>query len=441
MRRRNIGFVSFRFAGTDGVSLETTKWATVLERMGHRCYYCGGELETPPECSILLPKAQFKHPEIQEITNNLFDTDTRKPWVTEKIHKLRRELKEGLHEFIERFSLDVLVAENTLSIPLNIPLGLAITEVIAETRIATIAHHHDFTWERKRFMVSCVSDYLRNSYPPRLHSVTHVVINSTARNQLALRSGANAYLIPNVMDFDDPPRGIDDYNADVRSALGLREDDIFVLQPTRVVQRKGIEHAIELVKHLDRDGNMILVISHAAGDEGFEYQQRVRDYAEMLGIRTLFVDGMINHRRATTPQGGKIYSLDDVYPHADLVTYPSLFEGFGNAFLEAVYHRKPIFVNNYSIYASDIRPKGFRTILMDDYVSDDVIGEAKRFLGDPDYRQWAVELNYTVARKHYSYRVLASNLSHILMGFFGLDDPAESSSDTLFPAGPTSLAS
>ena len=423
MRCRNVGFVSFRFAGTDGVSLETSKWATVLERMGHRCYYCGGELDTPPEQSILLPKAHFRHPEVQEISSTLFETDTRKPSVTKRIHELREELKKGLHEFIERFSLDLLVAENTLSIPLNIPLGLAITEVIAETRIATIAHHHDFTWERKRFMVGCVSDYLRNAYPPRLHSVVHVVINSTARNQLALRSGANAYLIPNVMDFDNPPAGIDGYNADVREALGLAADDTFVLQPTRVVQRKGIEHAIELVKHLDQDGKMILVISHASGDEGFEYQERVRNYAKLLGIRSLFVDELIGHRRGTTADGRKVYCLDDVYPHADLVTYPSLFEGFGNAFLEAVYHRKPIFVNNYSIYASDIRPKGFRTILMDEYISERVLGEAKRFLGDADFRQWAVDYNYTVARKHFSYRVLESSLSHILMSFFGLDDP------------------
>ena len=38
-------------------------------------------------------------------------------------------------------------------------------------------------------------------------------------------------------------------------------------------------------------------------------------------------------------------------PHADLVTYPSTFEGFGNAFLEAIYYCRPIVVNTYSIYA------------------------------------------------------------------------------------------
>ena len=48
----NIGFVSFRLAGTDGVSLETAKWADVLEEMGYATYYFGGELESPPERSM-----------------------------------------------------------------------------------------------------------------------------------------------------------------------------------------------------------------------------------------------------------------------------------------------------------------------------------------------------------------------------------------------------
>ena len=33
-----IGFVSTRFAGKDGVSLEVEKWVSVLEGMGHECF-------------------------------------------------------------------------------------------------------------------------------------------------------------------------------------------------------------------------------------------------------------------------------------------------------------------------------------------------------------------------------------------------------------------
>jgi len=33
---KNIGFVSTRFAGTDGVSLESSKWANVFEYNGFK---------------------------------------------------------------------------------------------------------------------------------------------------------------------------------------------------------------------------------------------------------------------------------------------------------------------------------------------------------------------------------------------------------------------
>ena len=36
-RQHNVGFVSTRYAGTDGVSLETAKWADVFEGVGFSC--------------------------------------------------------------------------------------------------------------------------------------------------------------------------------------------------------------------------------------------------------------------------------------------------------------------------------------------------------------------------------------------------------------------
>jgi hypothetical protein len=63
-----------------------------------------------------------------------------------------------LYEFIEHFSLDLLIPENFLAIPLNIPLAL--TELIAETCLPLIAHHHDLAWERKRFLVNSLADYI-----------------------------------------------------------------------------------------------------------------------------------------------------------------------------------------------------------------------------------------------------------------------------------------
>ena len=90
----------------------------------------------------------------------------------------------------------MLIPQNILAIPMHVPLGLAMTEVIAETGLPTIAHHHDFAWERERFVVNAVNDYLHAAFPPSLPHMEHVVINSMAQKELARRSAFPSVVIP-----------------------------------------------------------------------------------------------------------------------------------------------------------------------------------------------------------------------------------------------------
>jgi len=409
---KNIGFVSFRFAGTDGVSLETAKWAEVFEGAGFTCFYFAGELDRPAERSYRVEEAHFTHPDIRDIYHNCFGVKLRGRFITQKIQEFNRKIKDHLYRFTEKFNIDVLIPQNALTIPLNLPLGIALTEFISETGIATIAHHHDFFWERQQFCTNAVWEYLNMAYPPHLNSIHHVVINSSGDNQLSLRTGISGTIIPNVMDFENPPLPIDGYASDARQALGIKDDELFILQPTRVVKRKGIEHAIELVSRMKKKA--CLVISHASGDEGYDYERRVREYSKMMGVNTIFVSDIINEKRGKTKTGKKIYTLEDIYPHADLITYPSNFEGFGNAFLEAVYFSKPIVVNNYSIYSTDIKPKGFMVIEIDGYVSDEAVNQTEKILSDPKRRDRMVKINYETAKKHYSYSVLRRKLKNLI---------------------------
>jgi glycosyltransferase involved in cell wall biosynthesis len=409
----NVGFISTRIAGTDGVSLELEKWANVFEKFGWTSYYFAGELDRSPERCYLVEEAHFNHPEIKAIHNKIFGVTTRERALSKKIYKLAIHLKDHLYDFIKKFDIDLIIPQNALTIPLNIPLGIALTEFIAETSIQAIAHHHDFYWERDRFMVNAVSDYLRMAFPPVLPTIEHVVINSVADTQLGLRTGISSHVMPNVMDFDNPPPPSDEYTLDVRQALGIAADELLVLQPTRVVQRKGIEHAIELVHRLGRKAK--LVISHASGDEGYDYEQRLIEYSKLMKVNTIFVDDIINEQRGTTADGRKIYTLEDIYPYADLVTYPSTFEGFGNAFLEALYFKKPIVVNNYSIYIKDIQPKGFKVIEIDGYVTDKAVEQTRQVLGNPELCQQMVDHNYELAKKYFSYSVLHQNLKHYMI--------------------------
>ena len=410
---KNIGFISTRLAGTDGVSLETSKWANIFEKEGFTCFYFAGECDRPPDRSYIVNEVHFKHPDIRKIHQNSFGVLKRNNSTSQRIHELRLRLKKHLYNFIRQFKIDLLIPENSLTIPLNIPLGLAITEIISETGISTIAHHHDFFWERQSFMTNAVWEYLNMAFPPHLPQISHVVINSSANNQLSLRTGISPTIIPNVMDFDNPPEPIDDYASDVRKALGVEDDQLLILQPTRVVKRKKIELAIELINRLRKKAK--LVISHASGDEGYDYECRVKEYACLMGVDTIFVSDIINEKRGFTESGKKIYTLNDIYPHADLVTYPSDFEGFGNAFLEAIYFRKPILVNAYSIYAMDIKPKGFSTIELNGYITDKAIMQVEKILADEKLRKKMVDHNYEIAKTFYSYSVLHKKLKNLLM--------------------------
>ena len=222
----NIGFISTRFAGTDGVSLETQKWVTVLERLGHQCFYFAGECDRNSDQSHAVPEAFYRHPDIDKINQqaysgswtvtkeareahpeiatlhkDFFSMYVRPPQMTRRVNELKEYLKEELYKFAHRFGLEILVIENAVTIPLNLPLGLALTEFIAETGFPTIAHHHDFHWERQRFQVNCVGDYLAAAFPPTLPSIRHVVINSIQAQQVASRYGVTSRVIPNVMDF------------------------------------------------------------------------------------------------------------------------------------------------------------------------------------------------------------------------------------------------
>jgi glycosyltransferase involved in cell wall biosynthesis len=411
-RGHNVGFVSTRIAGTDGVSLETEKWARIFEKEGLTSYYFGGELDRDPERSFLVDEAHFQHPVIMEINKNCFGVNQRDRSLTAQIHRIKGLLKDQLYQFIEKFKIDMLVTENCQTIPMNVPLGIALTELISETGINTIAHHHDFYWERQQFMVNAIWEYLNMAFPPNIPTMKHVVINTSADNELSLRTGISSTVIPNVMDFENPPKPVDVYASDVRKALGLKNYELLILQPTRVVKRKGIEHAIEFVARLGAKAK--LVISHASGDEGYDYEKRVWEYSRIMGVDTLFVSDIINDQRGTTPDGRKIYTLDDIYPHADMVTYPSNFEGFGNAFLEALYYRIPILVNNYSIYSTDIRPKGFSVIEIDGYVTRSAVRLAKKVLREEDFREKMVEHNYNVALRHFSYKILRHKLKALI---------------------------
>jgi len=425
----NIGFISTRIAGTDGVSLEIAKLATILRRLGHDCCYCAGELDEARTPGQLVPPMHFAHPEARWIHDHSFGTTEAAPDLHERIAAMAGLLQEAIGRFVDEQRVDVLSVQNALAIPMHVPLGVALTGFIAETGMRVLAHNHDLAWERERFAVNCIPDILERCFPPALPSIRHLSINSLAQTELRKRRGIEAVLLPNVFDFATAAPGLTLFNVDLRGVLGLGDDQLLILQPTRIIPRKGIELAIELVRRLREPAvrprllgkEPVLVLTHQAGDEGLEYLGRIQDQAQRAGVPLIYAADRFAPE-ASWRGGQKIYSLWDAYLHADFVTYPSLIEGFGNALLEALYFRLPALVNRYAVYAADIGPMGFDLVEIDAggdpenlaAVTQETVDAVIEAIADPVRRRRMVEWNYHLARQHYSLEAVTPLLESLL---------------------------
>jgi len=415
----NVGFLSTRLAGTDGVSLETSKIAELFARMGHQVAYCAGEVDLGGSEGRLVREMHFRHPEILAIRNAAFGGGESER-LHERIGLSAGRLRRAIRAFVDDFSIDLLVPQNALSIPVNIPLGVALGEEIAATGIPTIAHHHDFAWERERFAVCAVQDLIDACFPPVGPTIRHAVISSIAACELRARRGVDSIVLPNIMDFTAGPPGRASRSGELRAELGFDEDDVVLLQSTRVVPRKGIEHTIELARRLAeraRPRRVRILISHHVGDEGTEYFARLRRVAEQVGVEmTMACDRFVDCRDGLADDAG-IYDLRDAYECADLVTYPSLIEGFGNALLEAVFYRKPLLVNRYPVFVADIEPCRFDFIEIDGRVDSRAVDTVLSLLAAPDRIREATETNYDIAKRHFSYEIARERLAELLNGW------------------------
>ena len=449
----NIAILHYQVGGTDGVSLEIDKWKQVLERMGHQVVLIAGRLESGE--GILIEELYHHREIIEVLSHNAFvelkdyisETDYRSE-LYEQTEIISNKLKKVLIEN----NIDLLIPNNIWSNTCSPPASIATAKVVEELQIPTIAHHHDFYWERidgTVFTCSTVVEFVEKYMPPHNPCIKHVVINSLARDELYQRKGISSSVIPNVFDFNATNWGIDQYNADFRDRLGLKENDVVILQATRIVPRKGIEIAIEFTKSLSSperrsrlaaaglfngqaftpDSRIVLVLAGMSRDEITGHY--LRSLKKKIGkdkVDALFIEDIIDSQRSFHGEE-KIYSLWDTYVHADFVTYPSLWEGWGNQFLEAIIARLPIALFEYPVFVSDIKDKGFEVISFGNKLDGrDKSGlvnitkaqitaaadRAVNFLTDAHLRSEVTQNNWDCGNKNFSLESLQYDLEELV---------------------------
>lgn len=408
-----IGIVATRLAGVDGVTFETAKWEATLRRMGHDVRLCAGEVDALRYDARLVPAMHFTYPPAARVSEAAFDSESDVRSVRREVDRLAEQLVPVLRNWVEAHGVELLIVENAWAIPMQLPLATALRRLVETTGLPAIGHHHDYWWERERFGACVVPELLESAFPPDLDRIRHVSISALAAAGLRQRRALDSTVIPNVFDFRQPrPRPRPTVRARLRRELGMDDHGLLVVQPTRVVPRKGIELAIELVGRLGVPGTVLLVTS-PAGDEGLDYLVQLERRAERAGIAFRYAADRFAPNHDGQPLG-PAHSLNEAYLAADLVTYPSLYEGFGNALVEAVFYGKPVVVNRYPVYASDIAPLGFRFVEIDGHVTDETIGEVRALLASPSRRAAAARHNFAIARRHLGYDLLEERLAQVI---------------------------
>ena len=405
-----IGFVATRLFGVDGVTFEAAKWEAVLERMGHEVRLLAGEIDALRPNTRMVPPMHFSYPPAARVTAAAFDPESDADAVRAEIDRLAGQLLPLLHSWVELQEIEMLIVENAWAIPMHLPLAVALRRLVEETGLPAIGHHHDYWWERERFATCVVPEVLEEALPPDLPGLRHVSINSLAADQLRRRRGIASAVVPNVFDFSTGrPRPRPAVRRRLREELGMGTRGLLVVQPTRVVPRKGIELAIELVGRL-RDRHAVLLITSPAGDEGLDYLVELERQAEDAGVHLRYAAD-----RFTPDFEGKplrpAHSLHDAYVAADLITYPSLYEGYGNALVEAIYYGKPTVVNRYTVYDADIRPLGFKLIEIEGSITADTVRQVRAALADPRRHARIARHNFALGEQHLSYEVLQRRLA------------------------------
>ncbi len=421
----NIGIIIGRIGGVDGVALETEKWMEVLRSMGHRIYTLSGqfqERQMDPDFETLVPEMSFFSPEsFWSQKKAFFYPETNPQELIEHLNLYSKVIYKKILNWISEKSIDLIISENASALPSHLEMGLAVNKAVIKSGIPTITHDHDFAWERDDRYISPhkeINDFVSEVFPLRAPNSVHAVINTHAYNTLKEKYGRVSVNVPNVMDFNRPFGLHNQKNEKLARHLGFAEEDLLLFQITRIVRRKGIETAIQLLHDLDDKKVKLVITGNYADDAGSAYyNELVNQIHELkLGEQVSFAYHLFHNKGLSNSNGEVRFSLSDAYARATACTYFSTYEGFGNAFVEAVLAKRPVFVNNYEpVYMPDIGDRGFKTVMIENGIlTEEAVRDMSEIIYNPDLAREIAEYNFELGKQYFSYDTLREKLDELI---------------------------
>ncbi len=263
---------------------------------------------------------------------------------SEKIYK---KLKKALQ------NIDICIVHQALSMHFNLALTYALVKLTKDLhkKIKFIVWTHDSTFLDENYTKKFAK--FKKIFPWKLLSVKHtnikyVVISSTRQKQLAQLFGCS------TKQFEFIPNGIDvakfynlsKYTQSLVKDYDLLNQDLITVLPNRILPRKNIEQAINIVYELKKMGIKIKFILTGIYDyqnpQSADYYQKIQKLVEKNNLKKDVI--FLNQYK---PKNGEQINLrnlkvSELYYLADFLIFPSKIEGFGRQIVEAGITKTPV---------------------------------------------------------------------------------------------------
>ena len=395
-----ICIAHFRVGLTDGVSLQIDERANILHGLGHNVFYIADN--NSPLAQLKIDYLNYKaNPQIKKLQKLAFHTTSdNSHYIKTKLsdfnemYTIAENIEEKIEDFWQRYPFSLIFIHNLFSLPVCLPATIAFYNfLVKHSHIDAIGVHHDFYWDPLRKdnfypSNSHIKHILRDYFPPKIDNLRHTVISKWEQKKLDDEKDIKSEVVTDTLDFDQESWDKNQSNVDFPTDVGLTEKELVLVIASRIRNRKGIELGIDFVYYLGKliseqkfllpngKKKVVLILPNDYTENEKVYVDLLKDKINDLNVDVRWIQDLVGSVEEKKRRVKK-YSLFDSYVYSDVVIYPSLWEGFGNQFLEGVFAKKPIVVFEYPVFKTDIKPVGFNYISLGDEVRIDENGLAK----------------------------------------------------------------
>jgi glycosyltransferase involved in cell wall biosynthesis len=214
----------------------------------------------------------------------------------------------------------------------------------------------------------------------------------------AMGYSGNPVVIPNGVDFLSFNKRDLDKEESLKKLFGKRDDETFLITTSRLVKKNGIRYVIEALRNLPNTRFLIL-------GEG-PLKSTLTKLATELGVeRQVQFIGHVDYNEIPT------------YLHiSDIFIRPSLSEGFGNSFIEAMAAGLPVIatpvggIPDFLFDPGENPGKPSTGIFVKPEDSISIVDAVKKISGDRELRNSLIKNGVELVREGYDWNLVARRM-------------------------------